>query len=1133
MMKPTNCLRHLWCVALLLLHVGDVWAQYQANGAAASTSCNCYRLTPAQNGQNGSVWNVNLIDLSQPFDFSFDVFLGCSNGGADGMAFVLQPLSVNAGSAGGGIGYQGINPSVAVEMDTYQNATDPSFNHMAIQTNGVVTHGGANTLAGPVQISATTQNVTDCQWHLFQVSWNPATNTLTTWFDGVQRLQVSSDIINNFFGGNPMVYWGFTAATGGANNLHQFCNALQPEFTIDAATPCVGSPIQFSSTSIVATGLITSYAWNLGDGTTSTEPTPEHTYAAPGTYNVTLTITSEGCTASETATVTVNGAPTVSLGPDVSICVGDGVQITPTGAPANSTFSWTPATSVSNPSIANPMFTPTVTTEYTLTVTDANGCSGSDDILITVNPLPIASAGADVATCIGEPVTLTATGGVSYAWGPAGGLTAPNAATTQANPAATTTYGVLVTDANGCQAVDDVTVTVNPLPAVTANAAQPAICAGQTVQLVGGGAVAYEWTPATGLSNPNTAITTLTGSSTQTFVLNGTDVNGCENTAEVTVTVNPLPQAVINPIPDGCLGNASTISQSSTGDGLNYSWTLGDNTSSTAAFVSHSYTSVGTYDVTLTVTDANGCQDTDDAVATVVDLPNVSMTISGAPDFCVGEPINLQNTSTSQLEAVLWNFAFQPGLPTQPFYSSSQQNPQFTYPVQGTYTVRLLGLAASGCTNDVTQTVNVHAIPQADFDFTLVCEGEATGFNSLSTVEGNTVVTGWQWTFGDGSPIDYPQNPVHVYGQSGTYSVELIVQTNQGCRDTVMKDVWVHQRPVVSISANEVCHGDETLFTNSTVPDDETIVSWTWLFGNGQGANTQDASLTYTNPGVFNVSLTAATDSGCTATGTTTVRVNPNPQPAFAVVNREGCEPHTAQFVNSSIIASGSIASYAWEFGDGNIGGLPSMPHTYEGVIGDFDVTLTTVSNAGCETAVTVADAVTVLVTPVADFMQSATSISVIEPKVEFTNMSVDALTYQWSFGNGTFSSLQSPVAVYPDSGEFVVELIAVNGICRDTATSMVKVEPVYTFFIPNAFRPNSSGRNDYFFPKGEAFVNYRMFIYDRWGMTLYEGSEGDIGWDGSFKGKQVPNGVYVYRIIAQDWSGEERVYNGSVALIR
>ncbi|MFT4545276.1 MAG: hypothetical protein ACI9EQ_001747, partial [Bacteroidia bacterium] len=117
-------------------------AQYQINGNAAQTACNCWRLTPANNSQNGSVWNVNLFDLSNPFNFTFDVYLGCNDGGADGMAFVLQPLSVNAGSSGGGIGYAGINPSFAVEMDTYVNATDPGVDHMAFQTNGIVTHGG-------------------------------------------------------------------------------------------------------------------------------------------------------------------------------------------------------------------------------------------------------------------------------------------------------------------------------------------------------------------------------------------------------------------------------------------------------------------------------------------------------------------------------------------------------------------------------------------------------------------------------------------------------------------------------------------------------------------------------------------------------------------------------------------------------------------------------------------------------------------------------------------------------------------------------------------------------------------------------------------------------------------------------
>ena len=160
-------------------------AQYQINGNAAQTACNCYRLTTATNGQNGSVWNVNLFDLSNSFDFTFDVFLGCNDGGADGLAFVLQPLSTNAGSSGGGLGYAGINPSVAIEMDTYQNGGEPGFDHMAIQRNGDVSHGGPNTLAGPVQISAATGNVEDCAWHQLNVVWDATTNTLTAYFDGV------------------------------------------------------------------------------------------------------------------------------------------------------------------------------------------------------------------------------------------------------------------------------------------------------------------------------------------------------------------------------------------------------------------------------------------------------------------------------------------------------------------------------------------------------------------------------------------------------------------------------------------------------------------------------------------------------------------------------------------------------------------------------------------------------------------------------------------------------------------------------------------------------------------------------------------------------------------------------------
>ena len=129
------------------------YGQYTLNGNATQDNCHCYTLTQNVNTQQGSVWNNTKIDLSQSFDFTFQVFLGCSDFfGADGIAFVLQPISTSVGTSGGGMGYEGITPSVAVTLDTYQNSSpdnDPFYDHVAIQLNGNINHNNAATTLTP------------------------------------------------------------------------------------------------------------------------------------------------------------------------------------------------------------------------------------------------------------------------------------------------------------------------------------------------------------------------------------------------------------------------------------------------------------------------------------------------------------------------------------------------------------------------------------------------------------------------------------------------------------------------------------------------------------------------------------------------------------------------------------------------------------------------------------------------------------------------------------------------------------------------------------------------------------------------------------------------------------------------
>ena len=286
-------------LSVLALSSTVIQAQYILNGSATQNSCNCYTLTQAQNGQSGSVWNSNKIDLNNPFDFIFNVFLGCKDAdGADGIVFILQPVSTSIGSAGGGMGFNGIIPSVGIALDTWQNIeiNDPSYDHISIQVNGNTNHNADIT---PLQqASVVNPNIEDCQWHTLRINWDPLNKLLKTYFDGNFRQQVNIDIIATVFNNDPHVYWGFSSATGGANNLQQFCTAVNPGFNISVAgdAACTGNAVTFTNTS-ESFAPIAEFFWDFGDNTTSISANPlPHIYSTPGQYIVKLAITGlDGC----------------------------------------------------------------------------------------------------------------------------------------------------------------------------------------------------------------------------------------------------------------------------------------------------------------------------------------------------------------------------------------------------------------------------------------------------------------------------------------------------------------------------------------------------------------------------------------------------------------------------------------------------------------------------------------------------------------------------------------------------------------------------------------------------------------------------------------------------------------------
>mgnify|MGYP000020582952 CR=1 FL=1 len=1116
-------------VALLFAvctHV-SVFAQYQINGDANQISCNCYQLTPDAPFSGGSVWNVNQIDLTDPFNYNFEVWLDCSNWGADGIAFVLQPVNITQGGGSSSLGYGGIAPSLIVELDTWPNDVtmmDPQEDHIAIMRNGESNHGSVDNLAGPVVASSTQNDIEDCNWHTIQVIWNPGVNTLAVFFDGVFRTSYTGDIVNTIFGGSSQVYWGWTGGTGSESADQRFCNAILPDYTVTSNSTCVGDPITFADASLTSSGNITNMSWDFGDGNTGSGAPVTHSYSTAGTFDVTLSITTEGCTEDTIIPITIDPTPVVDLGPDLSICTGESVQLNSPNTLGSGTYVWSPATSLSNASAPSPTTTTTTNISYGLTFISSNGCTDSDIIQVAVNPLPTANAGADATICEGDPVQLQASGGVSYNWTPAGSVNNAAIANPVASPLSTTTYSVTVTDANNCTDTDDVTINVVAAPALDAGQNEN-VCEGDVVQLNAIGTGSFVWTPIAGLSSTTIANPAASPTTTTTYYVTLTDANNCSSVDSVIVDVDPIPVADFPDPVAVCNGNTVQFNDNSTGSITTYNWDFGDGTTGQGTNPTHVYPDLGVYTVTLVTLSANGCTDTTTGTAEVIDGPIPVFSVVNGPDLCEQEALQVTNTSFGPIVSYAWDFG--------DGATSTVAVPNHSYQNFGTYYVSLTVGTADQCFNTLTDSVEIHPIPESAFTSTIPCFGETTQFTDASTIPQGTI-SSWQWQFGDGSSPASGQFPTHTYLSEGAFSVKLMSQSAIGCTDTLSQLVYVNPTPVVNFTVQDGCVGDELSVVNNTVPNDNTIAQWDWTFGNGDEGAGFAPSYAYDAFGRYVVELTAVTDSGCVSASIENVEVYPYPSVAFSFTDNEGCAPVSIGFTSKSKIPAGyEMSNYQWNFGDGGTASGPSVAYTYN-TTGTYDVSLSvTTVGSGCTDTLTMTDAMSIFITPNVSFSHSPTDATMLDPRIEFNNTTNNGVEYEWDFGDGNTSNDVNPMNSYPEEGDYLVTLTATNGICSATTVGTVQIDPETFIYIPNAFTPNQNRLNDGFTAKGIGIESFSMSIFDRWGTELYYTANIEEPWYGTYKGKEVQSDGYVYRIDIVDVNGENKSFCGIVTLIR
>lgn len=526
-----------------------------------------------------------------------------------------------------------------------------------------------------------------------------------------------------------------------------------PNVTASADTTiCEGT-----STTISASGGI-AYTWN----TNPVQFAPQITVFPNITTNYIVTaFHMSGCTATEEVIITVNPAPNANAGLDTGICIYTSATLIATGGVSylwNTTPQQTTATIVVNP---------TVNTSYTVTVSDNIGCTATDDINVTVSQPPVANAGSDTTICEGTTVTLMASGGVSYLWN-----TTPAQITVFANvtPSVTTTYTVVVTDALGCSETDDVLVTVNPKPVVTASN-DTTICYGDTISITSGGGSNYVWST---IPVQNTQSITVYPSANTLYTVSVTGLLGCTDTEDVIVLViqtNNLANA--GPDTTICEGDSTTLLAIFTAPFYLWSTSPPQNTASITVMPTSSITYI------LTVTDSIGCYDIDSVDVIVQPLPVVFL--GNDTSVCYGDSVT-----------------FDAGPGTYSYLWQNNSTSQ-TYSATSTGILWVEVMDTYGCSNIDSVNFVVMAEPYVSFGpDTTVCSEDTITFDA----GGGYINYLWQ---------DASTNQTFTTNNSGLYWV--IIEDSIGCSGYDSITLSIYQPTVISIGNDtSICFGESVTF---------------------------------------------------------------------------------------------------------------------------------------------------------------------------------------------------------------------------------------------------------------------------------------------------------------------------------
>ncbi|KPK83440.1 MAG: hypothetical protein AMS27_12845 [Bacteroides sp. SM23_62_1] len=940
------------------------------------------------------------------------------------------------------------------------------------------------------------------------------------------------------------------------------------QFTQNTTAGCQPLSVQFTNQSNAAA---TSFIWEFGDGGSSIQQNTGHTFQnfdlVNNTYTTKLIAYSDyECSDTSEVNITVyNYVKADYTFLQLTNCTPFDVTFNNSSVGATN-YLWTfgdgEDTTVLNKNpishgYTNPSTTNTVTYVSKLSAWNANGCLSEMSRNVVAYPIVTAGFSASVTDgCHPLSVNFTnqSTGALNYIWSFDNGqsaYTSDPSVTLENYSLNDRTFDVelVAINANNCRDTFIVPVLVNPY--VKADFAIQYIdqCSPATVNFNNSSinGQQYDWsfagTPySTTSKNPITQQFTnnsYVNSQNFTVDLQVTSPQGCLSSLSKQVSVHHMVTSTFSNVTEGC--HPLIVDFTNTSQGADdYFWDFGDDGSSIYQDPDHTFTNLGNNDSTYTVslvalTDDN-CRDTAYSLITVWPRPKAKFTVDNSVD-CPPFEVTVQNVSQAG-NTYNWDF----GDGTSPLITYDLSPVTHTYYNDNVATVtnvlKLLVESVHGCTDEITQNMNVYPSLIADF------ERDSAGCSPYQSVFTNTSLraASFQWDFGDGvsSSLSYP---IHTFTNDELndkiFDVRLISISRFGCTDTITKQVTVYPQPVAEFDYSPVYQ----YFPSATVTlINETnagYFNYLWDFNDNSQSTQQDpGSHIYSTWGTYNISLNVSNDH-CQDSVAHWIRIfAPLPIAEFEADIYEGCVPLTLTFENLSQYGE----EYYWEFDDGATSTQFEPVHTYE-VDGLYQARLTVTSEGGQDVAF---KEVTAYVLPVVDFKVEPNLVMLPDQPAKAFNFSRYGTSYLWDFGDGTSSTEEEIEHFYTELGVYDVSLTVWtehNCVNSKTLPEAVTVIGKGEVRFPNVFAPNLTGStggdydptdksNQVFFPVHDGVMEYKLQIFSRWGELIFETTNVNVGWDGYYKGHLCDQGVYIWKVSGKYSNGRYFEEVGDVTLL-